>query len=106
MNSKAYIGRINADVFRILTLALREMNNEGLGDVHILRAEVSPDLSTARIFVNGGVEMLNGSQGFFRNAIAQNLNIRRVPMLKFIVDSGEDNAKRVEELLKQIKQSN
>ena len=105
MSSKSvkdnFMQRTNADLLRVLTVALRQrVNDDSLVNVSILRVECGADLSTARVFVTGGEKALNASIGFFRNEIAQNLKIRRVPNLRFIVDTGGDNAARVEELLK------
>ena len=98
MNSNAYIGRINTDIFRILTLA-------NPFDAHILRVEATPDLGYAKVFVNKDVAKFEARAGFFKSEIAH-LNLRKVPNLKFIVDEGEKNVARVEELLKQIKGGN
>jgi ribosome-binding factor A len=95
MNSRAYIGRINTDIFRVLTVA-------NPFDAHILRVEATPDLSVAKVFVNKDADKFAQKAGFFRNEIAQNINLRKVPNLKFIIDDGEKNTARVEELLKII----
>ena len=111
MNSKSrnsvkdnFILRVDADIFRIMTLALREkVQNENLIDAAILRVETAPDLSTSRVFVNGRVREFEALSGLFRNEIAHNMRIKRVPALRFIVDEGDKNTARVEELLRQIK---
>ena len=109
MNSKnsvkdKYLDRVNADLTRILITALRQkINDVALADVNILRVETSADLSTARVFVTGGAKELSAQTGFFRNEIAQNMKIRRVPNLRFLVDNGQANADRIEELLRQVK---
>ncbi|MCL2228754.1 MAG: 30S ribosome-binding factor RbfA [Firmicutes bacterium] len=102
-STSAFMGRVNADIFRLLTLALKKSGDEAVIDVHILRVEASADLSTARVFVNKGVRALDGMQGFFHTEIANGMKIRRVPKLRFIVDDGAQNAARVDELLSQIK---
>jgi ribosome-binding factor A len=99
-----YLKRIDADIYRILTLALRQkVGNENLLNESILRVETSADLSSARVYISGGQSDFEAVAGLFRNEIAQNMRIKRVPNLRFIVDLGEQNAQRVEELLKQIK---
>ncbi|MDR0462044.1 MAG: 30S ribosome-binding factor RbfA [Christensenellaceae bacterium] len=105
MNSKAYVGRINTDIFRVLTTALQnKLHGDSFLDVHILRVEASADLSSARVYVNIKAKEMEAHNGFFRNEIAQSINLRKVPNLRFIVDDGEKNTARVEELLKQIKE--
>jgi len=98
------MARTSADIFRILTLALQKIADPAMCDVHILRVEVSKDLSSAKVFVNNGAEKVEKVAGFFKTEIANNMRIKRVPNLRFIVDDGEKNAQRVEELLKQISQ--
>jgi len=99
-----YIKRIEADIFRILSLALRQkIGNENLVNENILRVEVSKDLSSCRVFISGALNEFESVSGLLRNEIAQNMSIRRIPNLRFIVDVGEENARRVDELLKQIK---
>jgi len=99
----AYMGRTNADIFRILTLALQKSGDKNLTDVHILRVECSADLSTARVFINGGLKHMEGISAFLRNEIAQNMKVRKVPSLRFIIDDGAKNTARVEELLNELR---
>ena len=100
----AHIARVDADILRVLTLALRQKtDNIGLAGVDILRVETSSNLDNAKVYVTGSPDFFAKSSGFFRNEIAKNLNLRRVPSLRFIVDEGQKNADRVEELLNQIR---
>jgi ribosome-binding factor A len=80
------------------------MGNENFASVDILRVETAPDLGSARVYVNSavGAKELEKSVGFLRTEIANNMKIKRVPNLRFIVDNGEQNAQRVDELLKII----
>ena len=102
-SSPAFIGRINSDIFRILSVALRDkVSDPKLCNVHVLKVDTAPDLGHAKVFVNSCEKELNDMHGFFRNEIAHNIKIRRVPNLRFIIDDGDKNSARVEELLKQI----
>ena len=59
-----YMARTNADIFRILTVALRDkVKSPSLCDVAILRVEAAADLGTARVFVSGGETELNSMNG-------------------------------------------
>ena len=105
MNSKnsfkaSFIARTNADILRVIALAVRKRDD--MADVNILRVETAPDLSSARVYITAGADIMTNATGFFRNEIAQNLKIKRVPNLRFLVDSGAENSARVEGLLKQI----
>jgi len=102
MNSNSvknnYIKRIEADIFRIIRTAT-------IANGNVLRVELSKDLSSARVFVSGDIKEFENMSGFLKTEIANNMSIRKVPNLKFIIDVGEQNAQRVEELLRQIKGS-
>jgi len=107
MNSSSVAGarieRVNADILRVLTITLRQkIDNADLSGVSILRVETSSNLDNAKVFVNRGADVLAKVNGIFRNEIARTLNLRRVPLLRFIVDEGQKNADRVEELLGEI----
>lgn len=103
------IQRINADILRVLSVAIHQKaKDEELDFVTILRVETSADLSEAKIYVtvagdkNKGMNALEQSSGFLRNEIAQNIRMKQTPKLRFILDKGVENAARVEELLAQI----
>ena len=98
-----FMERTNADLFRVLSMALRKHSDPTIHTANILRVETSADLSTSRISVNGGADVLNANAGFFRNEIANNMKIRRVPNLRFMDDKGQQNADRIEELLRQAR---
>ena len=102
-----FISRTNADIFRVLSLALREkVANPALADAAIVRVDTAPDLGNCKIFVTGEVAAFEKLTAMFKAEIANNLKIKRVPSLKFVVDNGDKNTLRVEELLKQIKEKN
>jgi len=91
-----FMARTNADIFRVLSYANKTQH-------HILRVETAADLGTCRVYVNGGAKEFAGAEGYYKTEIAKNIKIRKVPALRFILDDGEKNTARVEELLKQIK---
>jgi len=94
-----FMGRVNADIFRILSVAALQRVDDG----SILRVETAADLSSAKVFVSGNVEGFERSVGSFKTAIANGMRIKRVPNLRFVLDEGDKNTARVEELLKQIR---
>jgi len=107
------VQRTNSEIYRAFCLALStRANNPVFSGVTVLRTELSPDGSCVRIFLNvGGQEnhqkkalsAFDKSAGFFRTEIAKTVNLRRVPKLTFVLDKGNENADRVEELLRKIK---
>lgn len=82
---------------------------EGLnpGYLTVTEVRVSPDLKNATAFVMplGGqqieaiVTALNAAVGFFRHAIAEQVELRMVPRLIFAADTSFDYANKIETLL-------
>jgi len=82
---------------------------EGTTPVHVTVTEVrvSPDLKNATAFIMplGGqhmeatVKALNAGIGFFRHAIAKDVQLRQVPNLTFAPDTSFDYANKIQNLL-------
>jgi ribosome-binding factor A len=96
----------------ISELLRREIRDPRVGSVTITAANVSKDLRHARIYFNlfGGrqdkQEVLAGLQsatGFIRSRVGKQLKLRFVPTLEFFYDESQDEALRIEELLKKVK---
>jgi ribosome-binding factor A len=94
-------------------LLRKEIRDPRLGAVTITAAKVTKDLRHARIYFNllGGREDkrevlagLGSATGFIRSKIGKQLNLRFVPTLEFFYDETQDEARRIEDLLKQVKQ--
>jgi ribosome-binding factor A len=94
-------------------LLRKEIRDPRLGAVTITAAKVTKDLRHARIYFNllGGCEDkrevlagLGSATGFIRSKIGKQLNLRFVPTLEFFYDETQDEARRIEDLLKQVKQ--
>ena len=85
--------RTETDIMRILSPEIRGL----------IRVELSADMSSAKVFIDGEIEEFEKRTSEFRSMIAQSLpGLRQTPNLKFFVDAGSANARRVEELLKKI----
>ena len=108
--------RINYSIRKVLANAI---NNE-LSDprvassVSITRVSVSPDLSRANIYVSLFLESytqedvlsaLRSSSGRLRKSISNKLRIRKTPKLTFLVDSGVDEALKIDILIDQVANS-
>ncbi len=93
-------------------LLLREVRDPRLARVTISRVVMSPDLKLARIFFfvpvgtdrNAAVRGMERAQGFFRTHLARTLNLRYTPALSFIYDSSNEEAERIEALLRRLGQ--
>jgi ribosome-binding factor A len=82
--------------------------------VTITAAKVTKDLRQARIYftILGGTAQnrdsvlagLKSALGFIRSRIGKQLNLRFVPAIEFFYDESIDEAQRIDNLLRQVKQ--
>jgi ribosome-binding factor A len=93
-------------------LLAREVNDPRIGAVTLTGAEVSGDLTHAKIYFNiltgseGKAEVLAGlksAAGFIRGRVARQLKLRHVPTIEFVYDDTEDRAQRIDDLLQRVK---
>jgi ribosome-binding factor A len=96
----------------IAELLRKDIRDPRLQAVTLTGAKVSKDLRHARVYFNllGGLsdprEVLTGfksATGFIRSKVAKQLKLRFVPAIEFSYDDSEDEAQRIDELLKQVK---
>ena len=83
------------------------------GNVSVSEVRVQPDMKHARIFVTvrsndlkeqtGAIEALEHAAGFIRHELVERLQLRRLPDLHFTLDTSEESAERIENLLKEVK---
>jgi ribosome-binding factor A len=92
-------------------LLRKDIRDPRVSAVTLTAVKVSKDLRHARIYFNllGGQnrkEVLAGlksASGFIRSRVAKQLKLRFVPTIEFSYDDSQDEAQRIEELLKQVK---
>ena len=102
--------RINYSIRKVLANAI----NNDLSDprisssVSITRVSVSPDLSRANIYISLFLDSYNqedvlsalrSSSGRLRKIISNKLRIRKIPKLTFLIDSGMDEALKMDKLI-------
>ena len=96
----------------ISELLRKEIRDPRIGAVTLTGAKVTRDLRHARIYFNllgqtvGRKDVLAGlksATGFIRSRAAKQLNLRYVPTIEFFYDETEDEAQKIEGLLKQVK---
>jgi ribosome-binding factor A len=89
-----------------------ELKDPRVGFVTITAVSVTADAShaTVRVSVMGSeeekarsLEGLNSARGFLRTYLAQHLSLRTTPELHFRLDRSLEHARRIDELLAQIK---
>lgn len=93
-------------------LLIKEVSDPRIGPITLTGVEVSKDLRHARIYFNlltgneGKAEVLSGlksATGFIRTKVAKELKLRFVPAIEFVYDNTQDQARRIEDLLRQVK---
>ena len=96
----------------IAELLRKDIRDPRVHAVTLTGAKVSKDLRHARIYFNllGGQERraevlagLKSAAGFIRSKVAKQLRLRYAPEIEFSYDDTEDEAQRIDELLKQVK---
>jgi ribosome-binding factor A len=90
-----------------------EMKDPNIGFVSLTDVEVASDLATAKIFVSvlmddikareAQVERLNHAAGFIRASIKGKMSIKRVPTLRFILDTSIERGVRVSSLIDRVR---
>ena len=99
------IDRTTEDIKRELTDIMRSLKDPRVtGMLSIVRAEVSNDLSHAKIYVSAmegqesakrAVEGLKSASGFIRRELSHRLHLRHTPELHFIADDSIEHSARI-----------
>ena len=92
-------------------LLKREIRDPRLQSVNLTAVRVTKDLRQAKVFFNliGGGDKsevlagLKSATGFIRSKIGKQLNLRFVPSVEFAFDETEEEAQRIESLLRSVK---
>jgi ribosome-binding factor A len=90
-----------------------ELSDPRLDDamVNVTHVVMSPDLRSARVYVEHALPpestrqvlaALAHAEGFLREALVENVNLRYVPHLSFHVDNIEQRGRRIDEILDTI----
>ncbi len=92
-------------------LLKREIRDPRLQSVNLTAVRVTKDLRQAKVFFNliGGGDKsealagLKSATGFIRSKIGKQLNLRFVPSIEFAFDETDEEAQRIESLLRSVK---
>ena len=88
----------------------RELDDPHAHEITITGAEVSRDMSSARIYfslLSGSVEAkqatksLNRAAGLLRHALMERVSLRTVPALRFYFDESVERGARIDSLIEQ-----
>jgi ribosome-binding factor A len=86
----------------------REIRDPRLGFVTVIRVDMPPDQSVAKIHVSpmgdaktqsDSMAALQHARGYVRKLLSQRMRTRTVPDILFVQDKGLDNAERVAEIM-------
>jgi ribosome-binding factor A len=93
-------------------LVTKDIRDPRISGVTITGAKVSKDLRHARIYFNvlgrdddraAASAGLKSATGFIRSRVAKQLPLRFVPAIEFTYDDSEAEARRIDDLLNQVK---
>lgn len=105
-----HMNRVTEDLRREVADIIRNMKDPRLpGIISVVHAEVSSDLSVAKVHVSciGGdnaatAKTLNTAAGFIRHELSARMQIRKTPELKFVPDSSIEQSVRIAKILNDI----
>ena len=90
-----------------------EVKNSDIGFVTVTGANVTSDLSYAKIFISilgsksdkqKTLDALERTKGFIRSQLAGRLNVRKCPELIFVEDNSLDYGNRIESIIDELNQ--
>ncbi|MDR1638092.1 MAG: 30S ribosome-binding factor RbfA [Clostridiales bacterium] len=110
MKPNSRIAKVNDEILRETADIIRsELKDPRIGSiVSVLKAETSPDLGHCKIFVSilgdlaAQEETLTGlssASGFIRKRLAERVNLRKTPELKFVFDDSLEHGFRMYKLI-------
>ena len=103
--------RINDQLIEQISYILKmEVKNKDIDFVTITDANVTSDLSSAKIYFTvldeskkeTTFKALESASGFIRHKLFDRMDIRQIPELTFIYDESIEYGKRIEEKIKEI----
>ena len=103
--------RINDEIARVTASVIRsELTDPRIGTVvSVLRAETTTDLKHCKIYVSvlgedyqTPMDALNGASRFIRKRLADIINLRQTPEIKFIFDDSIEHGMRMRQLIESV----
>jgi ribosome-binding factor A len=101
--------RISSDIQReISNILLLEAKDEDFKHVTITAVEATNDLSFAKVFFTTTDDRekvtkdLNNAAGFFRSLLAERLEVRHTPELRFIFDESIEYGAKIEKIIEKL----
>ena len=104
--------RINAEVQKELSVIISELKDPRISSmVTVTDAEVTVDLKYCTVYISiyGGeeaeketLEGLKNASGFIRHELAERVNLRNTPELKFVMDRSLEYGIRMSKLIDEV----
>lgn len=107
--------RIASEMVRVISeILMEEARDNLLKTITITGADVAPDLSTAKVYFTSLSEEshqnlekeLQEASSFIRLQLAEKMDLRNTPKLRFIYDESIAYGDKIERILKEIKEEN
>ncbi len=110
---KLKAGRAGSEIQKELgNIILFEAKDEDFKNVVITAVDVSNDLSFAKVYFTTIDDRekvtndLNNAAGFFRSLLAERLEIRHTPELRFIFDESIEYGQKIEKIIEELHNDN
>ena len=101
--------KVGSEMVKVISeIIANESRDELLKTVTITACEVTNDLSFAKVYfttTDDRVKVekdLNNASGFFRSLLAERLQIRHTPELKFIFDESIEYGQKIEKIIEEL----
>lgn len=104
--------RLSEDFKRELSLIIRELKDPRIAPLtSVLRADVSKDLSVAKIHITcldgmeqakNSVKGLESASGYIKKELSARLKMRKMPELKFIPDDSIAHSSEINRIISEI----
>lgn len=115
MRGKRLSGEYQKAVYEIISTKLKFKSSEIKGLVSVTKADVSPDLKNAKIYISvygksseeeaATFAEIQKNAGFIRHELAQIMTMRTVPELHFIIDDSMEYGDKIDRIIKEIHES-
>ncbi|NLN17981.1 MAG: 30S ribosome-binding factor RbfA [Firmicutes bacterium] len=113
MASEQRRARLCQEIKRSASEIIKLMKDPRLGFVTVTDAEITRDLSYARVYVSvlgddaraeETLAALKSATGFFRSELGQRIRLRHTPEVSFHLDKSAQRGARINEILAELRQ--
>ena len=103
--------RIASEMMRVISnILMEEARDNLLKTITITGCDVAPDLSIAKVYFTSMNEMkhkalekeMEEASGYIRTLVAEKMDLRNTPKLKFIYDESIAYGDKIEKIIKEI----